>query len=310
MAVEGMNTSASASAAILPASSTINNINSTTSGGKDSKQQKRKRRARKKKSQKSKDASSSVSNKPNSNGNGNGKSNKSNHNNNNTAGNNNNSNNNKTQAVHLPHAKITLRNIRNNEKNGTAESMIQLLKELIQDRNQMKFKLKSDDMSEDSLILSPPLNVLLDHTCLENIMDRVHQKKSILNQQKERKEGKEESSIGDVNADVDVDADADQRQNDNHSHDADEHEQHETSLLPDMDMKDSCTTTADTTNTEKDEPIVDIHATVDSAGISNAQMNEDNSDAMAKQNPHSISARLLVSSFLSFFFSFVYSFIY
>lgn len=256
-----------------------------------SKHQKRKRRARKKKSQKSKDSSSiSKSNKP-TNSNTNKSNNNSNNNNNNNNGNNNNS---KNQAVHLPHAKITLRNIRirNNEKNGTAESMIQLLKELIHDRNLMKCELSEDthsnshNRSQSQSLLQvqviakvvPPLDVVLEQSCLENIMDRVHHKKLILNQLKELKEGK--------------DADADQSDN----HDADE--QQEISLLPDIDidMKDTVTTTTATptaTPTEKDEPIVDIHANNDSTGNSNAQTNEDNSDARTKQNPHSISARLL-----------------
>ena len=269
----------------------------TSAAGDASKHQKRKRRARKKKSQKSKDSSSvSKSNKPNSNFNNNKKNNKSNsnsgNNNGNNNGNSNNNNNSKNQAVHLPHAKITIRNIRNNEKNGTAESMIQLLKELIHDRNLMKCELSDDsycnsnsnsnsnsynnsnnnsrNQPQSQSQVVPPLDVVLDHTCLDNIMDRVHHKTLILNQLKEVQDGKE--GISDVNAETDADADADDDQSQDDNRDAD------------IDMEDTGITT------EKDEPIVDV---VNSAANSNVQMNETNSDAINKQNPHSIAARLL-----------------
>eukprot|EP00979_Chaetoceros_neogracilis_P010750 scaffold2585_cov407-Chaetoceros_neogracile.AAC.5 len=193
-------------------------------------------------------------------------------------------NNKKTQTIHLPHAKLTLRKIHNVEKCGTVEDMIRLLRELIHDRNQSK--LKSETMSEESQMIAKvvtPLDIVLEEASVFKIFDRVKQNQMIEDQLEkqlqQQKDGKNEvanvESDGEQqvhHADTDMDIDIDNH-NDNDSN-------QEQSPQQNVDTMEDQTTYKDKACANSD---------------ANSNTDEKKTAPNVKQTVNVISARLLVS---------------
>lgn len=97
------------------------------------------------------------------------------------------------QTVHLPHAKITIRNIENTEKLGSLESVVELLRDLIRDRNEAVQKLDGPMMSEESALIAKivsPVDIVLDESSISRILER--EKERAYKELKERLKKKEE----------------------------------------------------------------------------------------------------------------------
>jgi hypothetical protein len=95
------------------------------------------------------------------------------------------------QAVHLPHAKVTIRNIQNSEKFSSVESVVELLRELIRDRNEIKHKVDGEESAMIAKIV-PPVDIVLDEKSVARILERDKEQKAM--KLKNEQEGQESKS--------------------------------------------------------------------------------------------------------------------
>ena len=103
------------------------------------------------------------------------------------------------QAVHLPHAKVTIRNIQNSEKFSSVESVVELLRELIRDRNEIKHKVDGEESAMIAKIV-PPVDIVLDEKSVARILERDKEQKAM----KLKKEQEEQESNPQVEGGVGV----------------------------------------------------------------------------------------------------------
>ena len=87
-------------------------------------------------------------------------------------------------AVHLPHAKVTLRNIQDVEKSGNVEQMVQLLRDLVRDRNDMKNKSDGNDASNLIAKVVSPVDIVLEEGSIARILTIDQRKKELKKQVK------------------------------------------------------------------------------------------------------------------------------
>lgn len=117
-------------------------------------------------------------------------------------------------TIHLPHAKVTIRNISNFEKYGSLQGMIDLIKELVQDRNANKHNLLSEEGNKIAKVISP-LDLVLDEVSIMKFLEREKLKMEKMKQEEEQDEGNEAK-------DVDEDMDCQETQADNVDHEKSE----------------------------------------------------------------------------------------
>lgn len=97
-------------------------------------------------------------------------------------------------TIHLPHAKVTIRNISNVEKYGSLQGMIDLVKELVQDRNANKHSLLSEEGNKIAKVVSP-LDLLLDEVSIRRFLEREKMKMEKMKQEEEQDEGDEAKDV-------------------------------------------------------------------------------------------------------------------
>lgn len=97
-------------------------------------------------------------------------------------------------TIHLPHAKVTIRNISNVEKYGSLQGMIDLVKELVQDRNANKHSLLSEEGNKIAKVVSP-LDLVLDEVSIRRFLEREKLKMEKMKQEEEQDEGDEAKDV-------------------------------------------------------------------------------------------------------------------
>ena len=76
-------------------------------------------------------------------------------------------------TIHLPHAKITFRNISHVEKHGSLEKMVELIKTVVQDQNNESLSdVKADSSNpSDTVMMLPPVKIVLDEGSIARALE-------------------------------------------------------------------------------------------------------------------------------------------